>query len=274
MNTYTNKGIVYKLPQVALISAAKLGVSEIAGRTCYDSFDKSEHPWVQEYTFGKDIEDMEESSLLHQLSHVYQHESVLEHISLSFHIKDISRGVLQELARHRIGSYSVRSTRYTLGPLVNLLLARHLYSDKFTLDASNEAMEKIIKENLVVTNRLATAFSHSIIHAFDSVYGHTPEEEIANMVSNDMKAYFADPASSYSAEDIMKLKPKKNAGDNFKAALNESWTTELVMTMNIRALKNFFKLRDSGAAWFQMQKLAQEMKKVISKEYMDLIVKG
>lgn len=42
------------------------------------------------------------------------HESVLEHIVLTYKIQDISRGLLQELARHRHISLSVESTRYTL----------------------------------------------------------------------------------------------------------------------------------------------------------------
>ena len=42
------------------------------------------------------------------------HESVLEHINLSFHVKPLSRACLQELARHRHISLSVESTRHTL----------------------------------------------------------------------------------------------------------------------------------------------------------------
>ena len=42
------------------------------------------------------------------------HESVLEHITLTYSIKGISRACLQELARHRHLSLSVESTRYTL----------------------------------------------------------------------------------------------------------------------------------------------------------------
>jgi len=35
----------------------------------------------------------------------------------NFHIEGITRGVLQELARHRVASFSVKSTRYTLNEL-------------------------------------------------------------------------------------------------------------------------------------------------------------
>lgn len=43
------------------------------------------------------------------------HLSVFEHISYTFDVKGVTRDLLQELARHRIGvSLSVKSTRYTL----------------------------------------------------------------------------------------------------------------------------------------------------------------
>jgi len=42
------------------------------------------------------------------------HESVLEHITLTYEINNLSRACLQELARHRHISLSVESTRHTL----------------------------------------------------------------------------------------------------------------------------------------------------------------
>jgi thymidylate synthase (FAD) len=46
-----------------------------------------------------------------------EHTSTLEHIAFNFQIKGISRLNLQELARHRMASLSVKSTRYTLKEL-------------------------------------------------------------------------------------------------------------------------------------------------------------
>jgi thymidylate synthase (FAD) len=42
------------------------------------------------------------------------HTSTLEHMVFVFDIEQLSRAALQELARHRHASLSVRSTRYTL----------------------------------------------------------------------------------------------------------------------------------------------------------------
>lgn len=46
------------------------------------------------------------------------HESTVEHLKYSFELSDMSRGCLQELARHRIASLSVESSRYTLNRLL------------------------------------------------------------------------------------------------------------------------------------------------------------
>ena len=47
------------------------------------------------------------------------HESILEHISLTYSVKDLSRTCLQELARHRLLTLSVESTRHTLKKKIN-----------------------------------------------------------------------------------------------------------------------------------------------------------
>jgi thymidylate synthase (FAD) len=60
-------------------------------------------------------------------------------------------------------------------------------------------------------------------------------------------------------EEFNTKKQRKNIGDAFKYLVTDNWKTELVMTINARSLKNFFKLRDSGAAWFQIQALAKKM---------------
>lgn len=45
------------------------------------------------------------------------YEYGLEHLSYSFDIDGISRACLQEVARHRVASYTVKSSRYTLQEL-------------------------------------------------------------------------------------------------------------------------------------------------------------
>jgi thymidylate synthase (FAD) len=47
------------------------------------------------------------------------HTSVLEHLVYSFKIEGISRALLQQLARHRMASMSVESTRWALHKIAN-----------------------------------------------------------------------------------------------------------------------------------------------------------
>lgn len=54
---------------------------------------------------------------IHRVGNKHKHASTLEHLSYNFDIDGVSRALLQELARHRMASYSVKSSRYTLKEL-------------------------------------------------------------------------------------------------------------------------------------------------------------
>ena len=47
----------------------------------------------------------------------------------------------------------------------------------------------------------------------------------------------------------------------------------MVVTFNLRSLKNYFDLRTSGAAWFQIRWLAEAIKKQTPEKYLKLIDK-
>lgn len=101
--------------RVLLLCNTNLAVCARAIRTCWDSFDKSDSS--QEFTdkglrlYACGEKDRE---LIDRVGNKNSHKSVLEHISYSFEINGISRACLQELARHRMASYSVQSSRYVL----------------------------------------------------------------------------------------------------------------------------------------------------------------
>jgi len=58
-----------------------------------------------------------DKELIARIGNKMKHKSVLEHLVYSFDIDGVSRALLQELARHRIASLTVKSTRYTLKEL-------------------------------------------------------------------------------------------------------------------------------------------------------------
>jgi len=90
---------------VTLLQHTSLEICASAIRTCWQSFDKSD---------GGGEKDKE---LIDRVGNKFKHASTLEHLVYTFYIKGISRALLQELARHRMASLSVKSTRYTLKEL-------------------------------------------------------------------------------------------------------------------------------------------------------------
>ncbi|WP_442764472.1 FAD-dependent thymidylate synthase [Sulfurospirillum cavolei] len=76
-------------------------------RTCWQSFDKSDNGGEKD------------KELIDRVGNKFKHASTLEHLVYNFYIEEISRALLQELARHRMASLSVKSTRYTLKELKN-----------------------------------------------------------------------------------------------------------------------------------------------------------
>lgn len=107
---------------VRLLHVTPLEILVSAIRQCYESQDKSDSYYEDsfvglegrtpvDYRLGEKDKD-----LINRIT-ADGHGSTLEHIAFNFQIKGISRLNLQELARHRMASLSVKSTRYTLKEL-------------------------------------------------------------------------------------------------------------------------------------------------------------
>ena len=92
--------------EVHLLYAPPKELAISAIRTCWKSFHKEDG-------FGDN-----DSQLIRRIIG-FGHTSTLEHIQYTFYVKGLSRAILQELARHRIASFSVESTRYTLKRILN-----------------------------------------------------------------------------------------------------------------------------------------------------------
>ncbi len=90
---------------ITLLHHTPLEVCSHAIRTCWQSFDKS------------DDGGEKDQALIDRVVNKYKHASTIEHLVYSFYVQGVSRALLQELARHRIASPSVKSTRYTLKEL-------------------------------------------------------------------------------------------------------------------------------------------------------------
>ncbi len=266
--------IEYEKPKVTLLQESGLGVAEIAARTCYDSFENSENACIKHAMEELDTEainNIADSDLLSNLAWVHHHHSIIEHATLSYLIQGTSRGVLQEHARHRLQAISVRSTRYTMSSVINAFVASLESTDSFTF-----FLEKILELNLfVVTDEKYLAIEIKAMH--DKLYFQYERDSsfITNAIAKSSLPFISEcKGDSQTLYEAFQMgKKKRNVGDGFKHIVSDNWKVDMVVTFNIRSLKNYFDLRDSGAAWFQIQWLAEEMKKVTPKKYLKLIDK-
>ena len=90
---------------ITLLNYTPLPIASHAIRTCWQSFGKS------------DDGGEKDKELIDRVGNKFKHNSTLEHLNYTFYIKGISRACLQEVARHRHASLSVKSSRYTLKEL-------------------------------------------------------------------------------------------------------------------------------------------------------------
>ena len=274
METVEKYHITYTKPQVTLLQESGLGVAEIAARTCYDSFENSENACIKQAmeTLDTDaINRIENSDLLANLAWVHHHHSIIEHATLSYLIRGTSRGVLQEHARHRIQAISVRSTRYTMSSVINAFVASLEAKEGFVF-----FLEKVLAlELFVITEREYLTIEIRAIYEKLMFQYHKDATFLQNAVAKSsldfIEKHKGDAEALYKALECGKK--KRNVGDAFKHIVSDNWKVDMVVTFNIRSLKNYFDLRDSGAAWFQIQWLAQEMKKVTPAKYLKLIDK-
>lgn len=144
--------------KVELLQHGDLAVVIRAIRTCYDSMGNSDSRTVEgEYILGAHDREL--------LGRIMSsgHTSTIEHLNYTFYIKDVSRGLLQELARHRIASLSVKSTRYTLGRIKNEHLfcdetgVNHELAGKYLVFSGNMKVDCAAIETLEDVRRLAAS---------------------------------------------------------------------------------------------------------------------
>ena len=133
--------------KVTLRYNTPLWVCSEATRQCWDSRDKSDSvQLVYSGEDGSEYIDMttgeKDKALIERIGNQHKHKSVLEHLVYTFDIDGISRACLQEVARHRMASYSVKSTRYTLKELKNeKSISENKY--KYIVKTKNEEVNRI-----------------------------------------------------------------------------------------------------------------------------------
>ena len=149
------------------------------------------------------------------------HESVIEHASVTFRMI-CDRGVTHELVRHRMASYSQESTRYVNYKNGDMQFIYPYWIDKVRDDRSIHNMTEEERKYWDLWSMLNAA-------AFEA------EENYKRMIE-------------------LGAKPQEA-----RAVLPNMIKTDIVVTMNMREVRHFIKLRASAAAHPDIRILAKEL---------------
>lgn len=191
-------------------------IVEVAGRTCYMSFGNAQSP----RTNGEFIRNLVAMG----------HESVLEHASWTFLIRNVSRAFTHQLVRHRVGfAFSQLSQQYHDERDATFVMPAHL-------DNIPEAKE---------------AWSKAV-HAAREAYG-----TINSLLSKD---------GLLLSEDLDKKELNRAIRSAARSVLPNSTETKIVMTANARALRHLFKVRGSIPGDIEMRLVATKLLGIVKRE--------
>ena len=156
------------------------------------------------------------------------HESPVEHASFTFGIEGVSRALLAQITRHRIASFSVQSQRYVDKSGFDYIIPPAIGDDPEALEEFEAAMRedaahyKALKEILMKN------------HARKLIKEGLPESEAMKVA-------------------------EKAANEDARFVLPNACDTRMILTMNVRSLRNFFRLRCCQRAQWEIRELATEM---------------
>lgn len=210
-------------PKVKIISHTGIpyDVISVAAKTCYSSMDLDD--------LMKNLTDSERIKLIKTLEDS-KHESPFEHVSITFAISNISRACSHQLVRHRIASFSQRSQRYVDETGFNYFVPVNINSSKNIKEYYTHFMNKVG----VIYDGLKEDLLYYFIEEYRKVQNKEPD-------MTHIRAF------------------KKMAEEEARYVLPNACSTQLVMTMNIRSLWNFFNLRCCNRAQAEINELAWEM---------------
>ena len=236
---------------IKLLHSTPLWVASTAIRKCWASEAKSDSENIGlvksltvksfsdagDYIIKADMSRTEEKDkeLIERIGNKNKHASTLEHLNYSYDIDGISRACLQEVARHRHASISVKSTRYTLKELKDEPIFQTYSGNNYGVSREEE-YKRVSKYVINPTN--FNDYLDDMAEALNNVIGWLNDNE-AGLSSNDKVKYM----------------------------LPEAYKTSLVWTVNARSLQNFLALRTSPSALWEIRDLAKELYDKLPEEH-------
>lgn len=160
------------------------------------------------------------------------HESPVEHASFTFGIEGVSRALLAQITRHRIASFSVQSQRYV-----------EKSGFAFVLPPEIEAIPEAKAEYLA---------------AMEEDRKHYDRLRALLTASHEKRLLNEGVEPAEAAKKAGKL-----ANEDARFVLPNACETRIIMTMNVRSLYNFFKLRCCNRAQWEIREVACEMLRLV-----------
>lgn len=156
------------------------------------------------------------------------HASPIEHASFTFGIEGVSRTLLAQITRHRIASFSVQSQRYVREKAFEYVLPPEIAA----VPQAKALFEQQMERDQQAYDQLTEILSARHQEALEQ-QGMPPEEAA--------KA------------------ARKKAIEDARFVLPNACCTKMVMTMNVRSLYNFFRLRCCNRAQWEIREVARQM---------------
>jgi thymidylate synthase (FAD) len=231
---FLNILLTYDYEMSRLIADRKIPDGQVVAltaiRTCYSANRPSEIVALEgERYFKREATDGQGGTEADRLiRHIVssKHLSTLEHLTFTFAIEGVSRALLAQLTRHRVGfSYSVQSQRYC----------------KFGSNDKTGGFDYVVPES-VKGDKYVTIDDGKQIPASD--YYVACMKTIQRMYDD--------------------LRAAGIAGEDSRMVLPNAATTNLVMTANLRALLDFYSKRRKGrGAQAEIAELAEHLRKAV-----------
>ena len=162
----------------------------------------------------------------------FGHDSPTEHASFTFAIEGVSRALLAQITRHRLASFSVQSQRYVRLDDFHFVIPPEVEADPASKAAFLTAMEEEGRHYLNIA---------------------------AALQAKHKAAFMAQGLDEKTADK----KAEKLANEDARFVLPNACETKMVVTMNVRSLNHFFRLRCCNRAQWEIRALAEEMFKLV-----------
>lgn len=181
------------------------------------------------------------------------HGSILEHSSITFGIEGVSRSLTHQLVRHRVGSsYSQKSQRYVSEGQFEYIIPKPIAKYDYLKEDYIRCMERLQEDYNEITFALLIeqikeylAASHTDEKVEEAIANECTREEIVQLFKESNKKLYS--------------KFEKIAIENARYVLPNACETKIQVTMNVRALFNFFKERLCDRAQEEIRDMAFEM---------------